>query len=109
MPSALSPLIADINAAVQACDDARFRRCLVSLHAVGEHATADDLTHALEDMASWLRGLNGHFAKAALLAGAFVEWGGSPLPLAAAVPGWAAYKPPAWPRSPRRGSTSRTG
>jgi hypothetical protein len=92
MSSALSPLIADIKAAVQAGDDARFRRCLARLHAAGQSARADDLTRALDDMASWLCALNGLFAKAALVAGAFVEWGGSPLPLAAAVPGWTAYK-----------------
>jgi hypothetical protein len=92
VPSALDPLIADIQAAVRAGDDARFRRCLASLHAAGQRASADDLTGALDAMASWLCTLNGLFAKAALLAGAFVEWGGSPLPLAAALPGWAAYK-----------------
>lgn len=77
---------------MRAGDDARFHRCCASLHAAGQSASADDLTGALEDMASWLCGLHGLFAKAALLAGAFVEWGGSPLPLAEALPGWAAYK-----------------
>lgn len=43
-------------------------------------------------MASWLCTLNGLYAKAALLAGAFVEWGASPMPLAGVVPGWAAHK-----------------
>jgi hypothetical protein len=92
VPSALDPLIADIQAAVQTGDDARFRRCLASMHTAGQNASADDLTGALDAMASWLCTLNGLFAKAALVAGAFVEWGGSPLPLAAALPGWAAYK-----------------
>lgn len=92
MSSALGSLIADLQAAARAGDDARFHRCLVSLHVAGQSASADDLTGALEDMASWLCTLNGLFAKAALLAGAFVEWGGSPLPLAEALPGWAAYK-----------------
>jgi len=92
MSSALDPLIADIQAAVRAGDDARFHRCLASLHTAGQSASADDLTGALDAMASWLCTLNALFAKAALVAGAFVEWGGSPLPLAAALPGWTAYK-----------------
>ena len=102
----LSPLIADVQAAMRAGDDARFRRCFSSLHAAGRSASGDDLTGALEEMASWLCTLNGLFAKVALLAGAFVEWGGSPLPLAEALPGWAAYKmrlyalfQDAWPRA----------
>lgn len=90
--SALSPLIADIKAAVRSGDDARFHRCFASLPAAGQNASVDDLTGALEEMASWLCTLNGLFAKAALLAGAFVEWGGSPQPLAEALPGWVAYK-----------------
>jgi hypothetical protein len=77
---------------MRAGDDARFRRCFASLHAAGRRASGDDLTGALEEMASWLCTLNGLFSKVALLAGAFVEWGGSPLPLAEALPGWAAYK-----------------
>jgi hypothetical protein len=36
--------------------------------------------------------MNGSYAKAALLAGAFVARGASPLPLAGVVPGWVAYK-----------------
>jgi hypothetical protein len=88
----LRPLIDDIRDAMRAGDDARFRRCLRSLHGAGRRASVDDLTAALNDMASWLCSLNGVFSKVALLAGAFVEWGGSPLPLAAALPGWAAYK-----------------
>ena len=102
---ALGALIADAQAATRAGDDASFRRCVASLHAAGQSASADDLTGALEEMATWLCSLNGIFTKAALLAGAFVEWGGSPLPLAAALPGWAAYKmrlyelfQEAWPR-----------
>lgn len=77
---------------MRAGDDARFRRCLARLRAAGQRAGAEALTGALEEMASWLCQLNGVFAKAALLAGAFVEWGGSPLPLAGALPGWVAYK-----------------
>jgi hypothetical protein len=90
--SALGPLIADLQAAVRAGDGARFHRCLGSVHAAGQGASTDELTDALVDMAPWLCTLHGLFAKAALIAGAFVEWGGSPLPLAKALPGWAAYK-----------------
>lgn len=92
MPSELDRLVAGLRAAVRAGDEAGFHRCLARLHAAGQDAGPDELTRALEGMASWLCTLNGLFAKAALLAGAFVEWGGSPLPMAGAVPGWAAYK-----------------
>ena len=81
-----------MQAAARAGDDARFRRCLEGLHAAGQSASADDLTGAVASMASWLCTLNGLFAKAALVAGAFVEWGGSPLPLGETLPGWVAYK-----------------
>jgi len=90
--SALGSLITDMQAAVRAGDDARFERCLAGLHAAGQSASVDDLTGAVASMASWLCTLNGLFAKAALAAGAFVEWGGSPLPLGETLPGWVAYK-----------------
>jgi hypothetical protein len=70
MSFALGNLIADIQAAARAGDDARFRRCGAGLHAAGQSASADDLTAALESMASWLCAMNGSYAKAALLAGA---------------------------------------
>jgi hypothetical protein len=90
--SELDRLVADALAAARVGDNTRFHGCLVALYHAGKDAGPDDLTGALEGMASWLCKVNGRFAKAALVAGAFVEWGGSPLPLAAAVPGWVAYK-----------------
>jgi hypothetical protein len=120
--SELDRLIADAQAAVLIGDDARFRRCLGVLHGAGQDAGPDDLTGALAAMGPWLCTLNGVFAKAALLAGAFVEWGGSPLPLAGALPGWVAYKmrlyalfQDVWPRAsggrplPDRGDLSALG
>jgi hypothetical protein len=50
VPSALGPLIADIQAATRADDDARFHQCLRSLHTAGQNASADDLTGVLEAM-----------------------------------------------------------
>jgi hypothetical protein len=92
MASALDPLVADMQATSRAGDETGFDRCLAGLSAAGRGASAEELTGALEDMAPWLCKLHGLFAKAALLAGAFVEWGGSPLPLAEALPHWVAYK-----------------
>ncbi|GGN22334.1 hypothetical protein [Streptomyces fuscichromogenes] len=44
------------------------------------------MTAAVEALAPWLPGLAGDFAKTAVLAGACVEWGGSPLALANVLP-----------------------
>ncbi|MGY5048488.1 hypothetical protein ACWDE0_23165 [Streptomyces sp. 900105755] len=44
------------------------------------------MTAAVEALAPWLPGLAGDFAKTAVLAGACVEWGGSPMPLADVLP-----------------------
>ena len=52
MSFALGNLIADIQAAARAGDAARFRRCGAGLRAAGQSASADDLTGALESMAS---------------------------------------------------------
>ncbi|MFF4116897.1 hypothetical protein ACFY0P_25990 [Streptomyces sp. NPDC001714] len=43
-------------------------------------------TAAVEALAPWLPGLAGDFAKTAVLAGACVEWGGSPMALADVLP-----------------------
>jgi hypothetical protein len=88
----LNRRVADLEAAVQAGDNAHFHQCVVNLHTAGKNASPDELTSAIETMAPWLCVLNGLFAKVALLAGTFVEWGASPLPLAGSVPGWVAYK-----------------
>ncbi|MER6222237.1 hypothetical protein ABT189_17030 [Streptomyces sp900105755] len=44
------------------------------------------MTAAVEALAPWLLGLAGDFAKTAVLAGACVEWGGSPMALADVLP-----------------------
>ncbi len=44
------------------------------------------MTAAVEALAPWLPGLAGDFAKTAVLAGACVEWGGSPMALANVLP-----------------------
>lgn len=60
-----------------------------ALKRLGDTARAggpDALTAAVEALAPWLPGLAGDFAKTAVLAGACVEWGGSPLALADVLP-----------------------
>jgi hypothetical protein len=48
VPSALDPLIADIQAAARAGDDARFHRCLVGLHTYQHMTPTPTLDRFLE-------------------------------------------------------------
>lgn len=79
MPPAPLPLIADLLNAMQAGDDNGFVRHLKALHRAGRQADADQLTAAIDAIAPALGIAHGLYSKAALMAGAFVEWGGSGL------------------------------
>lgn len=105
MPSTLNPLITGLAGAMTDRDYAAFRQRLGELGARARECGPDDLTGALGELAPMLGKLHGVFAKVAVLAGACVEWGGSPLPLRDALPDRAAsamelYRlfPAAWAR-----------
>ncbi|WP_144127712.1 hypothetical protein [Catellatospora sichuanensis] len=90
MPSPLKPLTDGLYQAMQSGDIEGF---WAHLGRVSEHARPlppDELTTVVEDLAALLPKLSGDFARVAVLAGACVEWGGSPLPLAEVLPAQAA-------------------
>ena len=68
-------------------DLASFQRICDRLHLEGRELPPDELTSAVGELARVLAYRpEGVFARLALIAGAFVEWGGSALPLAADAP-----------------------
>lgn len=68
-------------------DLAGFQQVFSRLYQDGRGLPPDELTAAVGELAPVLaRRPEGVFARLALTAGAFVEWGGSALPLAASVP-----------------------
>ncbi|MFB7946881.1 hypothetical protein ACFC6L_18430 [Kitasatospora phosalacinea] len=97
-----------------------FRSALASLAAVAQAGGRASLTAAVEGLAPLLPTLHGSFAGAAVLAGACVEWGGSPVALAGVLPPrvavalrmfamvpslWAQEVPDGFPPAPRVAST----
>ncbi|MEW1777111.1 hypothetical protein [Streptomyces sp. NPDC086777] len=86
MPSEISQLVDELVAQMKSGSIAGYRRALSRL---GESARAGgpaSSTATVEALAPWLPGLAGDFAKTAVLAGACVEWGGSPMALADVLP-----------------------
>ena len=71
---------------MEAGDHAGFARQLSRVSGAARYADPDELTTAIQYLAPVLGRAGGLFAKTALLAGAFVEWGGSPLPLRHVLP-----------------------
>jgi hypothetical protein len=63
-----------------------YQRALSRLGDTARAGGPASLTAAVEALAPWLPGLAGDFAKTAVLAGACVEWGGSPMALADVLP-----------------------
>ena len=87
MPSPLSAAIDDLLPVMRRGDLAGFQQIFSRLHHDGRGLPPDELTAAVGELAPVLaRRPEGVFARLALTAGAFVEWGGSALPLAASVP-----------------------
>jgi hypothetical protein len=87
MLSAHRPLIDEITRAMQADDLAGFHASAKRLYESTRDYRPDELTAVIEDLAPLLGRLAGTFSKLAIIAGAFVEWGGSPLPLREVLPG----------------------
>ncbi|WP_406083488.1 hypothetical protein [Streptomyces virginiae] len=86
MPATLRQLIDDLVTAMNSDDLSGFQHCVGRLAAEAQGREPDFRTAVIEELAPLLPGLGGVFAKVALLAGACVEWGGSPLPLSDALP-----------------------
>jgi hypothetical protein len=91
MPSAQRPLIDEISQAMHgAGDPVRFHNLVARLRERTRDSRPDELTAIIEDLAPLLGGVAGIFSKLAIVAGAFVEQGGSPMSLREVLPGRAA-------------------
>ncbi|HLK75710.1 MAG TPA: hypothetical protein VKU77_18920 [Streptosporangiaceae bacterium] len=87
MSEAVSAVIDELGPAMWRGDFAGFHRLLVRLGGEGPQLAPDQLTAAIGQLAPLLANQpGGVFARLALVAGAFTEWGGSPLALAPYVP-----------------------
>lgn len=86
MPPTLTPLIQNMVTAIDQGDAAAFHRSLRPLWAQAQRSEPDALTDAVGQLAPLLGRLYGIYAKVAVVAGAFVEWGASPLALCEALP-----------------------
>lgn len=86
MPSAQHSLIAEIGQAIHSGDPSRFHVLAGRLHSGVQGYGPDELTGVIADLAPLLVEVAGFYSKLAIMAGAFVEWGGSPLPLAGFLP-----------------------
>jgi hypothetical protein len=90
MPSAPHPVIDEMFQAMRAQDTPRFRELGGQALQTARGLGPDELTAGITDLAPLLGRVAGVFSKIAVLAGTLVEWGGSPLPLCAVLPGRAA-------------------
>ena len=86
MPPTLTPLIQDMITAMRQDDAAAFQRSLRALGAQAQRSDPDALTDAVGQLAPLLGRLYGIYAKVAVVAGAFVERGASPLALCETLP-----------------------
>jgi hypothetical protein len=87
VPSALRPLIDEVAQAIRNQDIRGFHASLSRLaRAARDTASPAELTAVIGDLLPLIRGASGIVTKLALLAGACVEWGGSPVPLSDVLP-----------------------
>jgi hypothetical protein len=86
MSTEITQLVSNLVARMESGSTAEFKEGLVRLGEAARAGGSETLTAAVSALAPVLPGLGGDFAKAAVLAGACVEWGGSPLPLAEGLP-----------------------
>lgn len=87
----------------------QFRQCLGRLATQAQAGSQDFKTAVIEELAPLLPDLGGVFAKVAVLVGACVEWGGSPLPLRDALPERAARAMEDYARFPAAWSQATGG
>jgi hypothetical protein len=87
-PPSLLPLVGDLARVVEDPDSEhdRFREASGRIMTAARRSDPAGLTAAIEALVPLLHGVVGVYSKLALLAGAMVEWGGSPLPLRDVLP-----------------------
>ena len=86
MTTRLGPLVDDMVRTMYDGDQAGFRRASGRVWTEAQSCDPDELTAAVEQIAPRLGGIYGTFAKVAVLAGALVEFGASPLSLCEVLP-----------------------
>lgn len=96
MSSKMERLVGELLARMHEGSVAGFRDALAAAGREARRADGGALTAAVETIAPLVPGMGGVFAKTAVLAGACVEWGGSPVALAPVLPARAAEALQLW-------------
>ncbi|MGW2566078.1 hypothetical protein [Streptomyces sp. NPDC001537] len=86
MRTEITPLVDDLVARMRSRSDPGYRQALQRLGEATRTGGPETATAVIEALAPWLRGLQGDYAMTAVLAGACVEWGGSPMALVDVLP-----------------------
>ncbi|MEV6942849.1 hypothetical protein AB0N07_12780 [Streptomyces sp. NPDC051172] len=86
MPSEITRLVDDLVAQMRSRSGPGYRAALRRLGEAARAGGPESATAVIEALAPWLRGLHGDYAMTAVLAGACVEWGGSPTALVGVLP-----------------------
>ncbi|MFC4031678.1 hypothetical protein ACFO3J_09325 [Streptomyces polygonati] len=90
MPSEITRLVDELVVQMESGSDRAYRQAMSRLAESARAGGPAALTAAVEALAPLLPALSGDLATTAVLVGALVEWGGSPLALAEVLPGRAA-------------------
>ncbi|MFD0035476.1 hypothetical protein ACFVJK_46330 [Streptomyces sp. NPDC127172] len=86
MSSEITRLVDELVAQMKSGSPRGFQKAITQLGDTARAGGPQALTATVEALAPWLPSLSGRFAKTAVLAGACVEWGGSPMALADFLP-----------------------
>ncbi|MEY9912898.1 hypothetical protein ABIA35_009165 [Catenulispora sp. MAP12-49] len=86
MPASFLSLFDELEASARNEDPRRFQQRFGEIWTAAQDLGPEELTAGVERIATFLGGCWGIFAKSAVLAGALVERGGSPVPLAGVLP-----------------------
>lgn len=89
MPSPVSVIIEELTPVIRRGDFRGCQRLFNQLYHEGRRLSPDELTEAIGHLEPILaRQPGGVFARLALVADAYTEWGGSPLAMAASCTRW---------------------
>ena len=86
MPTEITRLVDELVAQMRSRSGPGYRQAMGQLAEATRTGGAESATAVIEALAPWLRGLQGDYAATAVLAGACVEWGGSPMALVDVLP-----------------------
>jgi len=86
VPTEITRLVDELVAQMRSRSGPGYRQAMGRLAEATRTGGAESATAVIEALAPWLRGLQGDYAATAVLAGACVEWGGSPMALVDVLP-----------------------